>query len=346
MIGNVRFHLVRSAVVLLALAIIGSLVAVALLQAPKPSARGVLGPDASAGRPSAAPTSSSVVPQAPYAIGLRQITFVDTSRSIEPPHTKSGRREPRVLRTQLWLPEVNRTVGANMSGQESSTGPFPLLVFAPGFDLFARAYSPIMRGIARKGFVVAAPTFPLTNPETSGGPYEPDMVNQPEDIKFVVSGLLRDSRRPSSFLYGLVDPSLVAIAGQSDGGDTVLASAYDSCCRDRRVRAVVVMSGQRVIPGTYFSKPGPPLLAFQGTADIVNPPIYTKEFFADARHPKFLVWLRGAGHLTPYTMRSGWESIVVKTTVAFLEHYLKGRGSVDAIRKAVAAAPRLASWSR
>lgn len=346
MIGNVRFHLVRSAVVLLALAIIGSLVAVALLQAPKPSARGVLGPDASAGRPSAAPTSSSVVPQAPYAIGLRQITFVDTSRSIEPPHTKSGRREPRVLRTQLWLPEVNRTVGANMSGQESSTGPFPLLVFAPGFDLFARAYSPIMRGIARKGFVVAAPTFPLTNPETSGGPYEPDMVNQPEDIQFVVSGLLRDSRRPSSFLYGLVDPSLVAIAGQSDGGDTVLASAYDSCCRDRRVRAVVVMSGQRVIPGTYFSKPGPPLLAFQGTADIVNPPIYTKEFFADARHPKFLVWLRGAGHLTPYTMRSGWESIVVKTTVAFLEHYLKGRGSVDAIRKAVAAAPRLASWSR
>jgi hypothetical protein len=217
-----------------------------------------------------------------------------------------------------------------------------LVVFASGYDLFPQSYSAMLRGIARAGYVVAAPTFPLTNPATVGGPDEADIVNQPEDVRFVAHELLVRSRSPSNPLHGLLTPGIVAIAGQSDGGDTVLASGYDSCCKDPLVKAVVVMSGQRAIPGRYFTEPAPPLLAFQGTADRVNLPSYTTQFFSEALRPKFLVQLRGANHLVAYVGRSPWEAIVVRVTVAFLDHYLKGRGAVGRIRTQAMAEPRLA----
>ena len=40
---------------------------------------------------------------------------------------------------------------------------------------------------------------------------------------------------------------------------------------------------------------------------------------------KGLLWLLGASHLPPYTSQEPQLAIVEHTTVAFLDHYLKGR---------------------
>ena len=43
------------------------------------------------------------------------------------------------------------------------------------------------------------------------------------------------------------------------------------------------------------------------------------------RRPKFLLWLLGATHLPPYTTRDRWAAAVDRATLAFLDHYLRGR---------------------
>jgi fermentation-respiration switch protein FrsA (DUF1100 family) len=74
-----------------------------------------------------------------------------------------------------------------------------------------------------------------------------------------------------------------------------------------------------------FPRRGPPLLAVQGTADPINAPATTADFFRLARRPKFLLWLLGASHRPPYTNQEPQLGIVERVTVAFLDHYLKGR---------------------
>ena len=72
-----------------------------------------------------------------------------------------------------------------------------------------------------------------------------------------------------------------------------------------------------------FPRPGPPLLAVQGTADTLNAPATTATLFALAARPKFLLWLLGAPHLPPYTDQQPQLGIVARATSAFLDHYLK-----------------------
>jgi hypothetical protein len=63
----------------------------------------------------------------------------------------------------------------------------------------------------------------------------------------------------------------------------------------------------------------------QGTADPINAPATTTAYFVLAHRPKFLVWLLGASHRPPYTSQEPQLAIVERTTVAFLDHYLRGR---------------------
>ena len=84
-----------------------------------------------------------------------------------------------------------------------------------------------------------------------------------------------------------------------------------------------------------FPSPSPPLLATQGTADTINPPSFTTNFYDIAPAPKYLLWLLGASHLPPYTYQQPQLGIVERVTIAFLDHYLKG--SARALRRMRAA---------
>ena len=110
-----------------------------------------------------------------------------------------------------------------------------------------------MQSWARAGYVVAAPVFPLENANAPGGPDESDLVNQPADMRFVISRMLAASSAGSGPLAGLLDPKQIAVAGQSDGGDTALAVAYNRYYRDPRVGAAVILSGAE-LPASVGSR--------------------------------------------------------------------------------------------
>ena len=248
----------------------------------------------------------------------RVLHLVDESRAIRLP---DGREVARPVTTYLRYPQ-------------SGSGPWPLVVFGHGYAATPGIYAHLLRTWSLAGYVVAAPLFPLGNANAPGGPDESDIVNQPRDISFVISQLLTASASRTSPLRGLVDPSRIAVAGQSDGGETAFAAAYEPRYRDSRIDAAIILSGAELPGGPLrFPHPAVPLLAVQGTADKINPPIFTYTFFNRAPRPKFLLSLLGAGHLGPYTTQVPQLGIVERVTTAFLNHYLK-HGSLDELERA------------
>jgi fermentation-respiration switch protein FrsA (DUF1100 family) len=145
-------------------------------------------------------------------------------------------------------------------------------------------------------------------------------------MSFVITRMVGASAAPTDPLSRLIDTRHVAVSGQSDGGDTALAAAYNSHFRDRRIRAAVILSGQEIpgMGGYDYPAPSPPLLATQGLADTINLPSTTYAFFNPAPPPKYLLTLPGAPHLPPYTDEQPQLTIIERVTVAFLDRYLKG----------------------
>jgi dienelactone hydrolase len=216
-------------------------------------------------------------------------------------------------------------------------GPFPLVIFGHGFAVTPGPYSRLLEAWARAGYVVAAPIFPLGNANAPGGPNESDIVNQPRDMSFVITRMLALNAGRRSMFWRVIDPRGVAVSGQSDGGETALAVAYDRYFLDRRVRAAVILSGAELpgVGGFTFPAPSPPLLASQGTTDTINRPIFTYQFFNLAPRPKFLLRLLGASHLPPYTDQQPQLTIVERVSIAFLNRYLKhGSRALSAIVRA------------
>jgi pimeloyl-ACP methyl ester carboxylesterase len=142
-------------------------------------------------------------------------------------------------------------------------------------------------------------------------------------MSFVITRLLAANVLAGNPLHGLVERSRVAVAGQSDGAETTFATAYERPWNDRRVRAAVVLSGAELGRHIPLVSRTPPLLAVQGTADRVNPPVYSLDLFNAVGRPKFLLLLRGAGHLPPYTNPGSRLAAVERVSIAFLNHYLR-----------------------
>ena len=113
------------------------------------------------------------------------------------------------------------------------------------------------------GYVVAAPIFPLGNANAPGrservGHRQPAARHELRDHAHAPA-----RRDAAQLLPGLIAPHEIAVAGQSDGGETALAVAYDRHFLDRRVHAAVILSGAEIpgVGGFDFPAPSPPLLA-------------------------------------------------------------------------------------
>jgi fermentation-respiration switch protein FrsA (DUF1100 family) len=282
--------------------------------APRPSgSTASAGPETrtSARASATAATAAAVGGDGSYRTGKRQVTFT------EPAHTGPAGQHlgRRTLVTQIWSPR-------------GSSGPFPLLVFAPGFLQCPGAYSDLLRAWASAGYVVAAVSFPRTNCHLGTRAVEADLVNQPRDMSYVLTRLLALSARPGDPFSGLLDPHEVGAAGHSDGGDTVAALAASTCCTDRRLRAVAVLSGAEwpPMPGRYFPGGAPPMLFTQGTADTINPPWMSLQLYrADANGPRYYLDLLGASHLIPYQGTNPVERLIARVTLAFFDRYVLGQ---------------------
>jgi dienelactone hydrolase len=261
-----------------------------------------------------------------FAVGKVVLVFRDRSRSVRYPGRAS---QPRSLVTVIRYPAKGDPSRVDVRGAAPtrSAGPFPLIVFAHGFDITPGPYRRMLQAWARAGYVVAAPTFPLTSSNAPGGPRESDLVNQPTDVSFVISRVLKADAARRGLLSGVIDRRSIAVSGQSDGGSTALAVAYNRNYVDHRIRAAMILSGAEIpgVSGYDFPAPAPPLLATQGTADTSNAPQSTYRYFRIAPRPKFLLSLLGAPHLGPYTNEQPQLGIVERETLAFLDRYLKHR---------------------
>lgn len=279
------------------------------------------GPVASRTPVSAAVTTASTVPEAtspvvtapagpPFRLATLSLPLVDRTR----PTISRGRTlsTTRALTTTVWFPD--------------RPGRFPLVVFAHGFGVSPAPYTSLLESWASHGYVVAAPAFPLTDPDVAGADLdEGDINNQPADVRFVTDQLVA----ATSPVSPRIDRSRVAVAGHSDGAETALAaSTAPAPPGEPAYRAVIVLSGQPV-PGAAGHNP--PALVVQGDADAINPPDYGYSTWDQAASPKYLLVLHGAGHLPPFEAGSRWLAGVETVTESFLDAYASGGGSVSSI---------------
>lgn len=207
-------------------------------------------------------------------------------------------------------------------------------------------YADLLRAWASAGYVVAAANFPRSDCLTGADATESDLVNQPADISYAITALLRRGSANHGaaqhwLLGGRLDRSEIAIAGQSDGGDTVAAVAANSCCTDSRVRAVAVLSGARwpAMPGAFFAHAPVPMLFTQGSADTVNLPGCSVAMYrADPARDRFYLDLSGADHIVPYWGTNRYERVVARVTLAFFDRYVLGqRAAAGAMWRAAGA---------
>jgi dienelactone hydrolase len=265
-----------------------------------------------------------------YRVGERQMTFA------EPAHVGVTGQQ---LGERSVLTVIRYPVDRGSSESWTAGGPFPLLMFAPGFMQCSSTYEDLLQAWASAGFVVAAVDFPRTDCLVGSAAYEPDLVNQPGDMSYVLSRLLALNAQPGGFLSGRLNPREVAAAGQSDGGDTVAALGGNACCQNHRLKAVAVLSGAEwpPMPGPYFAGQAPPMLFVQGSADTINPPWTSVQLYrADQRNPRYYLDLYGADHMVPYTGDNPVERLVARVTLAFFGRYVLGHtGAVATITRAV-----------
>jgi predicted dienelactone hydrolase len=174
--------------------------------------------------------------------------------------------------------------------------------------------------LVREGFVVAAPTFPLSSADAPGGTSQVDDANQPGDVSFVITEVLALARENRS-LGKTIDRHEIGVYGNSLGAATSLGVAANSCCLDRRVDAAVSLwGGEFPYPGgSYFSEPTPPLLLAHGTADQSLPYVLSVMAYDDAPSPKAFLTLDGAPH-NPFF--PPWHDPVIRSVTDFFEGFL------------------------
>lgn len=279
--------------------------------------------------PSTAPAPD---PNRRWAVGVTTMTFVDTSRPTPAAGSDPGEAY-RSLPTTVRYPVAGAAGALEAPGAVPSHrgGPFPLIVFGPGYDSSPAVYASLLHAWAGAGYVVAAPAFPRA---TAGGPLDENDLNaEPGDLSFVISQMLS-----AAVLRGVIDSGRIGVAGHSDGGDAAIGAGYDTCCIDHRIRAVAVAGvDQHAFPGgSWFPAGSPPLLVAQADHDVFNPPADGRQVFADAHSPKFLLWLINATHLESVTTDTAHLAVFEGATIGFFDQFLKGRSDgLARLRQAV-----------
>ncbi|MGI9008623.1 MAG: alpha/beta hydrolase family protein [Streptosporangiaceae bacterium] len=286
-------------------------------------------PSASGTHQASDPSPSPTRPAGPAA-GLGQLGKFRTARYkiwfTEPAHTGPTGEHlgPRRLLTVIRYPRAASPPGT----RRPARGPLPLIVFGPGFQQCDAPYADLLTAWASAGYVVAAVNFPESDCLTGSAATESDMVNQPRDMSYVITAMLALSAARHGFFAGALSRREIAVSGQSDGGDTVAALGANTCCTDRRVAAVAVLSGAQwpPMPGRFFSRRPAPMLFAQGSADTVNLPGCSAAMYrADPAPDRFYLDLLGADHLKPYWGVTRYERIVAGVSVAFFDRFVLGR---------------------
>lgn len=253
-------------------------------------------------------TTTTLLPSAgrPFVVERTELIVEDTSRpTAAAPDRGLAERPSRTLPLLVLAPDGD--------------GPFPVVVFSHGVTASGPAYEPFLRDLAAAGYVVVAPTYPL-----SSGPQGQvfDYVNQPGDVYFALDAVLARAADPDDPLHGRLDGERVALAGHSLGAMTTIGAAFNSCCVDERVAAAVILSGvEPPFPGgDYADRPPTPVLLGHGDADRTITVAGSERLFDAATGPAAFLRFPEGGHSDILTGPAG--DVLRTAIVAWLDRWL------------------------
>jgi predicted dienelactone hydrolase len=219
----------------------------------------------------------------PYNVEEVDMVFVDNTRPTMANNDYPGAPE-RTFNTTLWYP-----VGAQ--------GPHPLVLHSHGFVSFRGDLSSLAELLASHGYVVASADYPLTSGGAPGGPNAFDVLNQPEDVSFLIDSVLAlvGAFKP---MEGEIDMQRIALTGYSIGGLNTTLATFHPRLRDERIKAAVSIAGT-VAPLTdrFYQTTNTPFLAIAGTSDTLADYQANAVFLADRIPSGSLLTIEGGSHL-------------------------------------------------
>ncbi|MEU4568082.1 chlorophyllase [Micromonospora sp. NPDC023956] len=290
--------------------------------APGPGAPGPGAPGPGAPGPGA---PGRRAPEQPFAVGVRQL-----------PLNRDG---DRPLPVTLWYPARGEAGGAAGRSAAVAEGRFPVVVFSHGLSARPADYAALLTRWAAAGFVVAAPTFPHTG-RGSAQVNPLDVLNQPADVSYVLTEVLRLDERAGDPLRGRLATDRVAAAGHSAGGVTTIG--LFTAGRDERLAAGVVLAGTTLGVGSAFAGSAAPQLFVHGHLDEVVDYAAGRAAYDRVPWPKAMLSLPRGDHGRALLSDTASLRVVADTTVGFLHWSLygdeaaRGRLPVDAARGGLA----------
>lgn len=275
--------------------------------------------------------SGPAAPTAPEDVLSTERILVDPSRATPAKPGFDGAPERTVATRLWWAPEAPR---GPVCGRDGCA----LVVLAHGFGGNPMRFDAYARHLAARGWVVAAPRFPLTSEEAPGGHLTGlgDLVSQPGDVTFVIDELLAASADGSDPLAGRVDGERIAVMGHSLGGATVIALTRLPCCTDPRVDAVIgVAPAAFIVEGVFgeeITAAGPPTLSIAGERDPVVQPAGVRALHDGFAPPRAYLQVAGANHVDLIENYGPPSPNLIPTeeaSVAFLAEFVTGeRGAL------------------
>jgi fermentation-respiration switch protein FrsA (DUF1100 family) len=260
-----------------------------------------------------------LVAGAAYAVGTTQWSYVDTSRTTDASSRGGGVLPSRTLVTTIWYPAQGSPGVQAGADAAPANGVFPVVLFSHGLRGTPDDYASLLSHWAAFGFVVAAPAYPLTNGDAQAI-VPGDLKNQPADASFVLGQVLSTT----GALSGHLDAQKVAAAGHSEGALTTVG-LFSTCCRDSRLRAGVILSGDSAGFESGLSGVPAPLLFVHGDQDHLIPIALDRRTFEAAPWPKAFLTLKGEGHIDPYLKEPDPAfAITAAATTDFLRWSLNG----------------------
>jgi dienelactone hydrolase len=250
----------------------------------------------------------------PFEIDTFEQTFVDDTRAT-PDIAGTGvpGSDDRTLVTTVRIPQAE--------------GRFPLIVFSHGHSGNPDKFMRLLDAWASAGYVVVAPTFPLSSDRVPGEPSVFDLQEQSGDVTFLLDEVLAASHVPGDPFEGVVDNERIGIGGLSLGAATTYTTAFGECCQDDRIDAVVALSGLAVpvapdhleLPVFVGHSDDDPLLSYESAVEMY-------EMFTG---PAYLLTVFGGSHALAYEDNGHPAGPVIDlATTRFWDRYLKGDADV------------------
>ena len=233
----------------------------------------------------------------------------------------------------IWYPAVGAPSTTVHSGAPPARGggPFPVVLLAHGHSGEPMDYIIDIFEWVSRGYVVVGTEFPLSNRRSPGGATYLDMANQPADLSYALTRVLAENTDPSSWLHGVIDARRVGAIGHSSGARTVLALVANTCCRDHRITAAIILAGEMSNwhKGRFYTSGAPPLFFVHAVHDPTVPYAAGEPAYAAAPTPKYFLTVKVGDHATPYLgYRYPDGTAVLHVTDEFLDHYLRGLTTV------------------